>query len=170
MPLSTVFENLFSGGGAARKKNCEAGPTSQEAEEQREVRRTWKTMSGQLMSSSLFHAVLRISLVAKGPLSHFLNWGLAARSLQVQRRKDAAETMKSTQTKIRCFRSWLVGRPRVSFGIPIAYLCCTKQHVISHNNLTLNIRLNEHTKQVATTKIKNHFTGDIDVDAPRGCR
>lgn len=89
--LGPVFDKLFNQHNATEARRPAGMPTAAHEEEHRETRRKWKALSGKSMASPLFQAILRISSMAKQPLTHFLHWALDQRSEQVKRRKQAEQ-------------------------------------------------------------------------------
>ena len=89
--LGAIFSKCFATATSSTRSKSTT-PVAAHDEEHREARRQWTKMSASLMSSALFLTMVRISYVAKGPVSHFLNWALKQRSLQVAQRKQSQES------------------------------------------------------------------------------
>ena len=105
LDLSRVFRALFTGSQAETRASFRQKglPYSAEQDERREHRRAWATMAGTLMSSALFLAMVRISLIAKAPIFRWFCWAEKKRGEFIKRRRtaeanfvaDLGETMMS---------------------------------------------------------------------------
>jgi hypothetical protein len=98
--LSVVFAELFVSNSkrAAKAKAKAARAMSDDPDDQqRELRKAFALTTGELMSSDLYRGVVRISVIAKRALAHFLNWG--------QKRRGE---MNKTRTEACCVLGWRV--------------------------------------------------------------